>query len=184
VLLAALLVLPADFARATEPSPPSAPASHEVLRAQIVALLQQPDPALHETDWKPLGPAALTVLEELAADPHAPSLHRVRAVAALAVVDHPEAVHRLRALLEEASGHPTLRASAALALGLRVGPDSLSVLLPFLQDRQEQVREAVALAIGRLGSLEAQQALEERLALEDDLLVREAIQQGLTLSVP
>ncbi len=185
-LLAGLLGLPANFALATEPAhaPPAAPASSEVLRAQAVELLQQPDPTLHETDWRPLGPAVLAVLEEIAADPHAPSLHRVRAVAAMAVVDHPEAPSRLQALLEDAAGHPALRASAALALGLRAGPDILPVLVPFLQDRHEQVREAVALAIGRLGSLEAQQALEERLALEDDFLVREAIQQGLTLSVP
>jgi HEAT repeat protein len=102
----------------------------------------------------------------------------------MALVDHPEALPRLRALLDDTGSHPALRANAAFALALRAGPEALSTLQPHLEDSQEEVREAVALAIGRLGSVEAQKALVERLPLEEDLLVREAIQQGLTLAEP
>jgi HEAT repeat protein len=93
-------------------------------------------------------------------------------------------VDRLRALLEDTGTHPALRASAAFALALRAGPESLSTLQPHLEDSRPEVREAVAVAIGRLGSGAAQKALEERLPLEEDLLVRDAIQQGLTLVEP
>ncbi len=154
------------------------------LRTRVEALLQDPDAFLREADWRRLGPDALAVLVEVASDPNVPSAWRARAVASMGMVDHPEAVQRLHALLEDPGTHPTLRAHAAFALALRSGPDSLSTLLPHLQDGQQQVREAVALAIGRLGSVEAQKALVERLPLEEDLLVREAIQQGLTLAEP
>lgn len=164
----------------SEPAPSSAPA----LRARIEALLQDPSPTPREADWKPLGPDALAVLVQVASDPNVPSAWRARAVASMGLVDHPEAVSRLHALLDDPGTHPTLRAHAAFALALRSGPEALSALLPHLQDGQQQVREAVALAIGRLGSIEAQKALEERLPVEEDLLVRDAIQQGLTLVEP
>jgi HEAT repeat protein len=178
--LATVLFVAHAGAASAEPTPSSTAS----LRARVEALLQQPDSVLNEADWKRLGPEALALLEEVAADPNAPSAWRVRAVTSMALVDHPDAVNRLRALLEDAGTHPTLRASAALALSLRSGPESLAALQPHLQDGQQQVREAVALAIGRLGSIEAQKALEERLPLEEDLLVRDAIQQGLTLVEP
>lgn len=154
------------------------------LRARIEVLLQEPDAFPREADWKRLGPDALAVLLEVAADPNVPSAWRARAVYSMGLIDHPEAVSRLHALLDDPGTHPTLRAHAAFALALRSGPESLSALLPHLQDGQQQVREAVALAIGRLGSVEAQKALEERLPVEEDLLVRDAIQQGLTLVEP
>jgi hypothetical protein len=43
---------------------------------------------------------------------------------------------------------------------------------------------AVARALGRLGGAQAQQALEERIPEEEDPLVREALQQGLTFIQP
>lgn len=183
VVLAAVLVAGnAGDASAlmSEPTPSTAAA----LRARVEALLQDEDVYQHEGDWKPLGPDALAVLVQVAADPNVPSAWRARAVASMGFVENPEAVERLHALLDDSGSHPTLRANAAFALALRSGPEALSALLPHLQDGQQQVREAVALAIGRLGSVEAQRALEERLPAEEDLLVRDAIQQGLTLVEP
>lgn len=161
---------------------PPAPSSSEALRSRVVALLQQPESFFSEAAWKQLGPEALPVLEQVAADPRSPSAWRTRAVHSMALVDHPEAVNRLRGLLEDPQ--PALRASAALALALCAGPEILSTLQPHLEDSRPEVREAVALAIGRLGGSPAQKALEERLPLEEELLVREAIQQGLTLVEP
>jgi HEAT repeat protein len=65
-----------------------------------------------------------------------------------------------------------------------VGTEAVSSLLPLLEDRDERVRVAVARALGRLGGSQVQQALEERLPLEEAPLVREAIQQGLTFVEP
>jgi hypothetical protein len=163
---------------------PAEPSSLDV-RAQVVSLLGQPDAfPPYGTRWQPLGPAALTVLEELASNPKAPTPQRTLAVTSMAAVDHPQAADHLRALLEGRRTEPPLRASAATALSLRAGQEAIPLLLPFLQDPNEQVRIAVARALGRLGGPQVQQALEDRLPSEQNPLVREALQQGLTLLVP
>jgi HEAT repeat protein len=102
----------------------------------------------------------------------------------MAAVEHPQAAGHLRALLEDTRTEPPLRASAATALSLRTGSEAIPTLLPFLQDRDGRVRIAVARALGRLGGPQVQQALEERLPSEQDPLVREALQQGLTFLEP
>lgn len=163
---------------------PARPRSPLEVRSAVVSLLERPGAFPYESEWKPLGPAALGVLEELAANPEAPAPQRSRAVAFMAAVDHPEASGRLRALLEDTAALPSLRASAATALGLRTGSEAVATLLPFLQDSSAPVREAVARSLGRLGSPQARQALEDRLTLEETLLVREALQQGLTFIEP
>jgi HEAT repeats len=177
VVATALLFTPASFLQA-------APAGEDV-RAQVVSLLDRPDAfPPYETRWQPLGPSAFSVLEELASNPKAPAPQRARAVTSMAAVDHPQAADRLRAMLEDKGTKPPLRASAATALSLRAGQEAIPTLLPFLQDRDGQVRIAVARALGRLGGPQVQQALEERLPSEQDPLVREALQQGLTLLLP
>jgi HEAT repeat protein len=96
----------------------------------------------------------------------------------------PAETHQLQALLQDRRAEPSLRASAATTLGLSVGVDAIPTLLPLLQDRDEHVRASVARALGRLGGAQVQQALEERIPLEEDPLVREALQQGLTYVEP
>jgi HEAT repeat protein len=162
----------------------ASPASGSALRAHVEALLQEPDALGHGADWHLLGPEALPVLEQVIADAQAPAAEREQAVTALALVENAEATERLLSLLRDSGALPSLRAHAALALGLRTGPEALTSLLPHLEDPQLAVREAVAVALGRLGNAEAQKALEDRLPFEESSLVREAIQQGLSLSVP
>jgi HEAT repeat protein len=172
---------PLQAAPAEQASPPPSPE----LRAQVASLLEQADAfPPYGTRWQPLGPAALGVLEELASNPKAPAPQRVRAVTSIAAVDHPQAATYLRTLLEDTHTQPPLRASAATALSLHSGSEAIPTLLPFLQDRDEHVRVAVARALGRLGGTQVQQALEERIPSEQDPLVREALQQGLTFIVP
>lgn len=91
---------------------------------------------------------------------------------------------RLRALLEDTHTEAPMRAHAATALSLQAGTEAIPTLLPYLQDREQQVRIAVARALGRLGGPEVQQALEERIPSEEEPLVREALQQGLSFIVP
>ena len=189
VLAAALLFSPGAPPQAApaEPSSQASAASQppQALRTQVASLLEQPD-ALppYGTRWQPLGPAALGVLEELASNPKLPASQRARAVTSMAAVDHPQAGDHLRALLEDTDTEPPLRASAAIALSLRAGTEAIPTLLPYLQDRNGQVRMAVARALGRLGGPQVQQALEERIPSEEEPLVREALQQGLTFLEP
>ena len=187
-LAAVLLLSPGSMPRAAQAESSAPPASSPAapgLRSEVASLLARPEAfPPFERDWKPLGPGALGVLEELAANPRTPSPQRARAVTSMAAVDHPQASERLRSLMRDSRAQPTLRASAATALGLRVGTEAVSTLLPLLEDRDEDVRAAVARALGRLGGTQVQQALEERLPLEEDPLVREAIQQGLTFVEP
>lgn len=90
----------------------------------------------------------------------------------------------LREVLEDSRAPADVRANAATALGRCKGLDAIPTLLTRLQDREDRVREAVAVTLGRLGGQQVRQALEERLPLEERPLVREALQRGLTLVEP
>jgi HEAT repeat protein len=176
----ALQAAPAETPSQAQAAPPS-----PELREQVVSLLERSDAfPPYEARWRPLGPAALGVLEELASDPKAPAPQRVRAVTSMAAVDDPQSAVQLRGLLVNSRVQSPLRASAATALGLRSGSEAVPTLLPFLQDRDGSVRAAVARALGRLGGAQARQALEERIPEEKEPLVREALQQALTLIEP
>jgi HEAT repeat protein len=180
VLATALLMGHGDplHAAPAEQAPPE-------LRTQVLTLLEQPDAfPPYEARWRPLGPEALGILEELVSNPETPPPQRARAVTSMAAVDAPQATDYLRTLLKDAHTQPPLRASAATALSLRGGSETIPTLLPFLQDRHSPVRVAVAHALGRLGGPLAQQALEEAIPSEEDPLVREALQQGLTFLEP
>ena len=96
----------------------------------------------------------------------------------------PEAVAVLSEVLEDKRAPADVRASAATALGRCLGLEAIPSLISRLEDREDRVREAVAVALGRLGGQQARQALEDRLPLEERPLVREALQRGLTLVEP
>jgi hypothetical protein len=185
VALVAVLLLGHGGPLQAAPGAGASAAPPPELRAKVVSLLERPDAfPPYETRWKPLGPAALGVLEALASDPKVPPPQRARAVTSMAAVDHPQAADRLQVLLQDRRAQPALRASAATALGLRLGVEATPTLLPLLEDRDERVRAAVARALGRLGGAQVQQALEERLPMEEAPLVREALQQGLIYAEP
>lgn len=96
----------------------------------------------------------------------------------------PEALPVLSAVLSDARAPAGVRASAASALGRHLGLEAIPTLISRLEDREDAVREAAAVALGRLGGQQARQALEDRLPLEEQPLVREALQRGLTLVEP
>lgn len=165
-------------------SPGMASAAPGAPGPRILRLLDAPESLPREADWAPLGPGVLEELLGLVRDPSTPEPRRTRAVAALAVVAHPEAASHLEALIRDASAPPTLRAAATLALGRRAGLSALPSLTPLLEDANEGVRAHAARALGRLGGSEARRALENRLTLEEHPAVREALQQGLCDSEP
>jgi HEAT repeat protein len=163
---------------------PSAPRAPRTLHEEILRLLESPESLPREADWAPLGPEALAELSGLASNPDAPEPQRSRAVAAMAVVVHPEASQRLQQLLRSSEAPASLRAAATLALGRRAGLEAIPLLLPLLEDQNEQVRATAAQALGRMGGAEARKVLEERLPLEENLEVREALQRGLSYLEP
>jgi HEAT repeat protein len=165
-------------------SSPSTPRAGGTLQEEILRLLDSPESLSNEADWAPLGPEALTALSGLAQDTKVPEPRRARAVAAMAVVDHPEASQRLQEFLRRPATPPSMRAAAALALGRRAGLGAIPLLAPLLEDRNESVRAAAAQALGRVGGAEARRVLEERLPLEEHQEVREAIQRGLSYLEP
>jgi HEAT repeat protein len=182
--LAALLLTGPDqageaAAARMPPSASSAPKAQGTLHEEILRLLDSPESFPRESDWAPLGPEALTELTGLASNPKAPEPQRTRAVAAMAVVAHPEATQRLQKLARDSATPATVRAAAALALGRRAGLEAIPLLTPLIEDRSEPVRAAAAQVLGRVGGAEARRLLEERLPLEESRTVREAIQQGL-----
>ncbi len=155
------------------------------VQAQVLALLDAtrtgPPPA---EAWKRLGPSAIPVLSALVADPNTPAARRTLAVSSLALVAPPSGAAPIREVLEDAKAPAEVRASAAGALGRCMGLEAIPTLIARLKDPEFQVREAVAVALGRLGGQEARQALEDRLPIEERALVREALQRGLTLTEP
>ena len=179
LIAAWLLVLPAS-APAAGPSAPPDPARERVLR-----LLARSEPLPREADWTPLGPEALGVLLSIVQDAAAPEAQRLRAIAALAVVEPPEEpTRRLEELSRSSQLTPPLRAAAVLALPRRAGLAALPLLVPLLEDREVLVRSTTARALGRMGGAEARRALESRLALEPHPEVRAALQQGLSDTEP
>jgi len=166
------------------PSAPSAPQPRGTLQEEILRLLDKPEALPREADWARLGPDALSALLGLASDPKASEPQRSRAVAAMAVVAHPDASLRLQELLRSTAQPSSVRTAATLALGRRAGLEAIPVLSPLLADPNEQVRVTAAQTLGRVGGAEVRKALEERLPLEESLAVREAIQQGLSYIEP
>jgi epoxyqueuosine reductase len=67
----------------------------------------------------------------------------------------------------------------AVALGNWGAAEGVPALIRALEDAEPLVRGHAAWALGRIGSTEARRALEERLALESDLFVREEIVSAL-----
>jgi hypothetical protein len=159
LLSAALLTSSGGATRASA----ATPASGEDVRERVMALLDASQGYPREETWRPLGPDAVPVLTSLVSDGAAPSTRRSQAMVSLALVDPAGGAGSIRQVLED-SRIPTL--------------------LTRLEDREAPVREAVAVALGRLGGQQVRQALEDRLPLEEQPLVREALQRGLSLLEP
>jgi HEAT repeat protein len=159
-------------------------ASTSDVRERVMALLDASQGFPREETWRPLGPDAVPVLASLISDRAAPSARRAQALVSLALVDPAGGATSFREVLDDTRAPAEVRASAAVALGRALGPEAIPTLLTRLEDREVPVREAVAVALGRLGGQQVRQALEERLPLEEQPLVREALQRGLTLLEP
>ncbi|NPC86819.1 HEAT repeat domain-containing protein, partial [Pyxidicoccus fallax] len=162
----------------------AAPTSAGDVRARVLALLEASQGGLREDAWRRLGPQAVPVLTSLAVDSSLPIARRALAMTSLSLVDPAQGAQSIREVLEDARAPADVRANAATALGRSLGLEAIPTLISRLEDREDSVREAVAVALGRLGGQQARQALEDRLPVEERPLVREALQRGLTLVEP
>ena len=99
------------------------------------------------------------------------------------VVESPEVV-ALRAAVADPAAAPGDRTRAAFALAAQVGPAAVADIAPLLQDDREAIRIGAARGLAQAGGDDAKKALEDRLELEEEPVVREAIQRTLTLMQP
>ena len=154
------------------------------LRSRVETLLAQPESADPAAAWKALGPSALGPVTEAYQDPRRPVEARTRAVSALAWVANPGAGAALLEILKDAAAAVGFRAAAMRALAQRDGPSSVGQLKPLLIQDAPELRTAAAGALGLAGGDEARKSLEERLAEEENVGVREALQQNLSKVQP
>lgn len=167
-----------------EEAKPRPALSQEDLRQRVEALLSGYERIPTEEDFRPLGPGALVVLEQIFLDPARLPTQRTRAVASMALVESPQAEQKLKEILSDPKIDVQYRSTAVLALAHRSGAGALGELRPLLEDKDASLRHAAARALGRVGTLQARRSLEERLGKEPDPAVREAIQQSLTKTEP
>jgi HEAT repeat protein len=93
-------------------------------------------------------------------------------------------VEALRRIVADATAPDEERCQAAFALAQQQGPAAVADLEPLLQDPRESLRAGAARGLGQAGGDDAKKALEDRLELEEEPVVREAIQRTLTLMQP
>jgi hypothetical protein len=160
---------------------PVGPAS---LRSTVDALLDRPESAGSDEDWRRLPPEALDLLAQTEKDTSASAEKRLRAIGAMAHVNNPGASEQLKRIWEQSRLDISFRSAALIAFAERMGGGAVGELAPVLAAADWQLRQAGARAMAKIGTKEARAALEERLGREDAASVRDAIQQALTMIEP
>ncbi|WP_067840184.1 HEAT repeat domain-containing protein [Nocardia lijiangensis] len=152
------------------------------LRLRVEQLLLRREPPAADT-WEALGPDAAGLLVRMIDDPaigRRPAL-RDRVIATLGQLGVLGAIPRLgEIMLDRAEGAAT-RALAANATGRIGAREGTATLARAAGDKDEMVRRQVALALGRIGDVDA---VTHLLALSTDssAIVVEAAQDGLRRS--
>ncbi len=147
-------------------------------RDAVMELLNGIEQPATQADLEAIGDGALAELREIAADESVPTSRRGRAISALQHYPTDE----VRELLAETvkSGDKSLyRRKAVGALGAAFGADAVATISPYLTDKDEQLRIAVARTLGNVGGDDARAALEARVKKEKTEAVAEAIDAAL-----
>ena len=108
------------------------------------------------------------------ADQHQPDL------VSLVQMTEAEFRQRYRGTALMRPGRSGMVRNAAIVLGNQGDPETVAALVRVLDDDDAVVRDAVAWALGRIGTPAARHALAERLRVETDPGVRTAIETALT----
>ena len=115
------------------------------VRVHAEALLGAIDRPIPADAWRALGPAAIPVLEEIAASGDQMPTTRSAAVDALAAADPSRAEPVARALVDDEAAPPSLRSTAVRALGRVIAPDRLrSALAPVMRASRDRALRAAA----------------------------------------
>lgn len=154
-------------------------------RASLVSLLSAYELDLKRPVLDTIGPDVPTLLIAIANHPRELPRVRVRALAALALYPNEATLAYLRAQLWERSwmggGLGTqMRRQALRSLGRGFGLRALDDVSALKDDPEPLVREAVAWALGDIGSPRAVPVLETWLAQEKAFTVRDAVDRALT----
>ena len=151
------------------------PPTKEQLRQMFSGFEDTPSAA----QVRALGPETLGVLIELYNDRSMPPYVRLRAVHA---VGHfpTRATRTFLLAVARARGQSDLFVrEAVLSLGRAFGERAVDDVRPFLANSEPVVREGAAMALGRIGSAPARDALRRRLTTEGAAHVRETISRQL-----
>ena len=164
---------------AAEPSPTDPAALRQAVQQQI-ALLQSDAPKAQKAmacrllaRWADKD--AVPALAPLLADPELASWARI----ALEVIPGPEADAALRQAMDRLEGR--LLFGVINSLAVRRDKEAVGKLLARLQDRDAEVAATAAVALGRIGTPQAQAGLLAALKTETRSPVRAGIAEGLSL---
>jgi hypothetical protein len=151
----------------------------DALRGKVLVLLSGYEDAATESELRALGDGVGGELFAIAQDASVARSRRQGAVQALGWF--PTDAHRawLSALVADGSGDRYLRRSAVHALANGWGDAALPELERALGDEDEQLRNQAARAMGRVGTPAATAALQKRLDVEQNAMVREAISASM-----
>ena len=158
---------------------PSAPtAAQAPRRAALRQLLSGIEDTPTVEDWRRIGDGALPVLLSLFQDPQEPAYVRRRALGATAAFARPAVRTFLLAAGRLEGQHDLFVREAVFALARGFGRRAVGDVASFFGHEAASVREAVAIALGRIGGAEARAAIAARLRVEQDSLVREALERA------
>ncbi|MCA9606340.1 MAG: HEAT repeat domain-containing protein [Myxococcales bacterium] len=149
--------------------------SRERVREMLSGIEHTPSDA----DWQRLGDGVLPVLMELYQHTDEAPYVRMRAVGAVGAFPRPAVRTFLLAVARAEGQNDLMVREAVVTLARAFGPDAVGDLRPFLAHDEVVVREATARALGRVGTRDATAALRQRLSVERDVVVREAIEAAL-----
>lgn len=148
-------------------------------RDAVMDLLNAYDTPTTQADLEAIGDGVVAELKEIADDGSVATSRRGRAISALQYFPSDDTRTFLADKLEK--GDKSLyRRKAAGALGAGWGEPAVELLAPYLSDKDEQVRMAVARALGTVGGDEAKVALEGRLKKEEAEAVKETLETALS----
>jgi len=138
------------------------------VRAHAEELLGNIDRPVPASTWKALGPAAVSVLEEIAASEDQMPSTRSAALHALAAADPTRAEPVARALADDDAAPATVRETAVRTLGRMLAPAQLrSALAPVLRaGRTAGLRSVAAETLARHAAADACAEVMDQVSLE------------------
>ncbi|MCS6799804.1 MAG: HEAT repeat domain-containing protein [Myxococcota bacterium] len=147
--------------------------SSEQLRLWLSGFERMPDASA----WRAMGPETVHVLRRAYEDPAEAPWVRLRAVAAAGYFRTEDSRAFLRAVARDPAQPELVVREALLALARAFGAAAVADIGPFLEHPSTLVREAVAIALGRIGDERARGAARRRIGAEPDPTVREALER-------